>query len=358
MSRIYRRRNNSFGIFAIIFIVIAIVIIATVLYVNKNKEEPYVPPVQEEPKASGETSTLSTIIKIDTKDISSYEGYWVDILLGGTSYGGSDLWLYYKSDDTFDLDFIDSEKNISFEEDDVKIINNSASFVVLNYSCILTINEKIINFTVKDSSNSYEYLFEKKSNKIISRKELFDAIDNVIKSRYQYIDSTILRYKNDNNFIALGLVPTCFIKNRDAKSTYDGVDYLRDVYTVDKTKNKLITIGDLIEDEEHARRVDKYILEDLERQKDTALDSGYIWPYPAYLGVLSPYNNASKYFYVEEEAHVVHIKAYEKMIVKDEETNEVWCTIPFEYIFNDERLIKMGIEPLSFESGDSSGDVL
>ena len=357
MSSIMNRKNSILPIIVLIVVIILVVIIGFLLMSEKTPEPVSTNTPVITTESSGEDTT-PVVIENNTKPqvnedlLASYDGYWVDIIMGGTSNSGEDLWVYYKGDDVVDIDFIDNKSATYFEADDIEITDNHGSFknAFGMHDGEIDIKGKAIELSFKDNSTAdiKNYLFEKRSIRTLTRKDLFNEIDKVIQNNYQDIDTTVFKVKDGNQFMSLGLAENCFIKNRETRSSYDGIDYFRDIYTIDKVKNKLVTISDIIEDEEHARRVDDIISSFISDKIVRAMEDNERWPYGEFMGVLSTYNDSSKYFYIDEDNHYVNIKVFNSGNYGIETYDELWCGVPFIYVFTDERLVSMGIEPMSF----------
>ncbi len=369
-SLLFNNKGKVFGTIVLILVVAIIASVATyyilqnqnitsenppiVISISGNKQNEY-----EQQKDIGPNEDTP----ISPSNLAFYDGFWVDIIMGGNKNSGEDLWIYKNSDNKINIDYIDTKNDIYFEIDDIEVVNNKGIFRSSGgiYEGTIETKEKIVEvvFTDTNTNTSYDYLFQKESAVTLTRAELFDQINYIIKGNYSEIDRRIFDYKDGKQFMSLSLANKCYIENRELKSSYGGVDYFRDVYTIDKTKNKLVTISEIIEDEEHARRVDSYISSVLGDKMARADSSGDVWPYPSFMGVLSSYNDVSKYFTIDEDDHFLTIKIFDTVKVDDEIYDDLWISVPFEYVFSDDRLISMGLEPfkaLEKGSGDVSGD--
>ncbi len=353
------KNEGRIGVKSLIVITAIIIIIAVIgmLIINENKKQPTtnIPITNNNtPATSGEYTPNSVDINTLPPDSTlRYHGLWVDMVMGGQNYSGDDLWIYARNENSIDIEYI-GNNGISFEAYGIPIIDGRGEFVDSSRKYNGSLNLKTtfveLDYTEDETGSSHSISFEKLSKKTVTRRELFGEIQRIINSNYQNIDPTIFRIKNGKEFLLLNMVPTCYVENRERKSTYNGIDYFRDVYTIDKVSNKLVSISDVIPDEKHVKDTDAYIKDFLNRKKAQAELSGDTWNYAdTFLGILSPYNIYSKYFYVDEENYTVSIQIYD----------DLWCNVPFYIAFDKDRQSRYGVSApiVLLPSGDTSGDI-
>ncbi len=280
--------------------------------------------------------------------IANYEGYWEDLV-----NGDSNLWIYDNKDGTIDFDYYKPRTD-----------SKSATKV--------TINDKGVGeYTATDDSKGAIYLkenvveleyvgmdgnknnasFSKTSSKVISRRQLFEEIQKIIESNYKAINKDIFKYEESPNYLTLSLADGCFIKANEVNVSYEGIEFLRDDYIIDKKLGKLITLQDLLEnDSKRIADVDNYIkgyleIKKLEFERFCQLNnlSGEAWPYQEFNGVMDPYNYNSKYFSIDETNKNVIIKALSYPDEARKALGDLWIKVPFEVCFDAKRQREFGV---------------
>ena len=370
MSTSHKGKNEIKKIIIITAIIVIIAVVGVLITINKSQISYEQPDLEHnngqidiQPIVDGkeEVDPLLNETQYSTKGL--YHGLWVDMVMGGKDASGDDLWLYENEDGTIDFEYISSD-GTEFESSQVTLYDNSGSFVdqSRNYEGNISLKPYLVelNYNNSVSQISKSISFEKYSKNTLTRRELFNEINSIISSKYTNINPNIFRIKDGKEFLLLNLVPTCFIENRDVKSSYSGIDYIRNVYTIDKYNNKLLTISDLIIDEEHARTIDGFIKSFIENKKQEFSLNNELWPYEGeFIGILSPYNDNSKYFYVDEIGSVLTVKVLENKAKTDDESKDLWCNIPLYLVLDNERKARLGIQDPIIEvpSGDYSGDI-
>ena len=370
MSVNYKGKININSIIIITAIIVIIAVIGVFIIINKSQTS------YEQPNLEHDSSQIDTQPTVDSKEKADslpndtqyatkglYHGLWVDMVMGGKKASGDDLWLYENEDGTIDFEYISSD-GIEFESSRITLYDDAGSFVdeSRNYEGSITLKPYLVelNYINSASQISKSISFEKYSKITLTRRELFNEINSIISSKYTNINPNIFRIKDGREFLLLNLVPTCLVENRDVKSSYSGIDYIRNVYSIDKYNNKLLTISDLIIDEEHARTIDSFIKSFIEDKKQEYSSNNETWPYEGeFIGILSPYNDNSKYFYVDEIGSVLVVKILNNKNKTDDDSQDLWCSIPLYLVLDNERKSRLGIQDPIIEalSGDYSGDI-
>ncbi len=276
--------------------------------------------------------------------INDYDGYWIDTAKGSFNDGGADLWVYYNDDNTISIELTDYESGEIIVANNVSAqYNQTVEFKSTETSSTGTIRlgDKVIELLIDGSSR----LFIKASTRTITRRELFEEINDIIVSQYSKIDNTMFSFEESNDFLSLKLLPTCYLKPSELKVAYEGTEYIRDVYIIDKRKAKLINLQDVLDnDNARVKEVDNYIKKYIEIKKlefnrlcEINKESGEEWPYKKFESVLDPYNYESKYFLIDEENQNVDIKVLPYPDEAMKALGDIWISVPFEICFSSER---------------------
>ena len=369
MSSIYRRNNTK--LIVLILVIIAIVATATYLIMfheDPSSQEPPVPvvetPTQTTTPSGDSESDISEIFAPVTKKysiLSDYDGYWGDVLQGNVDSGGTDLWIYVNSDDSIDISLSEFQ-NARFEIEDLKIVDKKGTFenVYGMYSGTIFLKENVIELTYTNGyiTTPIDQTFKKISTRTITQKELFDEIDRIIASNFSTIDPTMFSCVETNDFLSLYLVAGCYVKEREYSKLEDSTNFYRDVYLIDKKKAKLITLMELLDnDVQKMEDVDKYIKNYLEVKKlefnklmgNTGAETDIKWPFNSFVGINFVNNFVSKNFDVDERNQVVKIKSVTNIRDKKIASSSIWAPVPFELVFDSNRLSSMNISSSSLK---------
>ena len=341
MSVIMRRSILTPKMIVILIVIIGIVIGAIMIIGDRIISGSNKPLVTEEPKPD-ETTAVATEdnSKIpETTSLASvkdYDGYWT------STSDEADLWVFFQSDGTINFNYSKSRDKALNVTGIVAKTNEVLPFTAEDStSGTITLKDNVIELKTSGDSQS----FIKASTRVISRRELFEEINNIINSRYTKVDNTMFTYEETNDYLSLKLLSTCYIKPDEQNIPFEGNEYLRDVYIIDKIKGKLINLQDLLENNtEIVSNVDNYIKGYLEIKKleyDRLCQiqgvSGEPWPYKEFDGVLDAYNYESKYFDIDETNKNVNIKVLPYPDEARKALGDIWVAVPFEVCFSEDR---------------------
>jgi len=357
---IMRRRNTISPLTIVVVIaIIAIIVVVAIIIMNKNNNKPTNHEVIDvNPSTSGET-----IVDVETQTskklaYSEYEGYWTDISRGGVDGGGIDLWFYCNDDDTINFS-ISEYRQYSFDIEKLTIDKSKSTYfkdTSGSYEGTIVLKDSVIEVNYNVSSETKSATFSKESTSVITRRQLFEEIQNIINSGYSKVDASMFSYQESDYYMSLKLIPTCYLKPSEQNVSYEGSEYIRDIYVIDKEKGKLVSLPDLLDNNYNTiGNVDDYIKKYIEIKKleynrlcELQGNSGDSWPYADYKSILDAYNYNSKYFYLDEAKQNVYIKALAYPDEARKALGDIWVAVPFEICFNEEKCTKMGVVTKKF----------